>query len=241
MIQKYNSNNMNFQTNKNLVNLLNYTQPLIQSLIYWPIYYGQKSTVHNLRYWYYQGFFLKQYKRFRHFWKSELLIKVVSRNINVILYTAQMWSLEDKQYICLTNNWRQWRSQHAAKLLYMISAGRCGFKTFETNSFIAGDTTVRAGLWLLSRNMKKLTPVKLYLSGLKNKIDIYFNRVKLLQKFFSFDDVTPRPWNGCWLLHYPRKRFRYHSKPLYYVARAARLPYYRITFIFLNKIDIEIN
>jgi len=186
------------------------TIQLLRNLIFWPIAYGY-NDYNKLSFWLRNQNLIKSYKKFRWLWKSEMRLQIVSRNLTVTLYTPQVFSLVDKMFWINWNSWREWIKNNTCNLLYSLTAGRCGFKPNETKSFIAADTTIRAGLWLIYRNFKKLTPVRLHLLGAKSKINLYFNRVKLIHNFFSVDDTTPMPFNGCALLHLPRKRFRYHE------------------------------
>lgn len=198
-------------------------QQFMQILIYWPICYGRVNNQIVLPHWLAGGICQKKADYSLYWqWKSELLIKIVSRNINIILYTPRLWALEDKFFFCSWLSWNKWQKTNASKLLYIISTGRCGFRPFETKSFIAGDTTVRAALWLVSRNLQKLTPLKLHLAGQKHKIKAYWVRIKLLHQYCTIDDHTPVPFNGCILLHIPRKRFRYHEYNVQKMGRYQR-------------------
>ena len=185
--------------------------PVLLSLIYWPVAFGYNNSTTHLKYWFLQRIRQKKYKKFQIQWKSELLVQAMSRNLNVTLYTPKIFSLVDKKFIMFWEQWRTWHKENHSHLLYSISTGRCGFKPNETKSFIAGDTTIRAGLWLVARNYKKLTPLKLHLAGEKSKLSPYFNRIKLINSFFTLQDTTPIAFNGCLLSHLPRKRFRYHE------------------------------
>jgi hypothetical protein len=207
-----------FSLNKRANNGIN---NLLRHLIYWPLSYGYRQQK-LLTYWYLQQELLKFHRRFTMNWKSELLLQIVSRNLLMTLYTPKIFSLVDKTFLMTSPVWKDWIKKHSSQLLFAISTGRCNFKPSETKSFIAGDTTVRAGLWLVQRNYKKLTPLRLHFSGFQAKIKIFFNRIKLLHNFSSFLDQTPIPFNGCLLLHLPRKRFRYHEYNVQKVAKFTR-------------------
>lgn len=181
---------------------------LLRSLLYWPIALGYQKP-QSL--WLYLKQTLSEQKSFKAFWKTELLIQTVSRNLSITLHTPKVFPLVDKVFIMNSQVLSEWSRRHASTLLYSFGTGRCGFKPNETKSFIAGDTTIRAGLWLVWRNYKRLTPLRLHLSGLKSKMRTYYNRLKSLSHFYSIDDATPVPFNGCFLLHRPRKRYRYHE------------------------------
>ena len=199
---------------------------LLRSLVYWPVALGYQNT-NGLSPWFLRQQSLKYLKKWQNKWKSELLLQVVSRNINLTLYTPKIFSIVDKVHLIGWVAWLNWNKENASIILYNITTGRCGFKPNETKSFIAGDTTIRAGLWLIYRNYKKLTPVKLHIAGIKSKITIYFNRIKLIHNFYSFNDATPIAFNGCRLLHLPRKRFRTHEYNVNKVALFTKSFQYR--------------
>jgi hypothetical protein len=191
-------------------------QQVVRSLIYWPLNYGYTNM--KLKYWVSNQVLKKQYKKYNIQWKTELLIQAMSRNLNITLYTPKIFSLVDKVFLLSWEHWRTWNKENYSNMLFSLSTGRCGFKPVETKTFIAGDTTMRAGLWLIKRNEKKLTPVKLNLAGEQKKLSVYFNRFNLLSSFVMFQDSTPIAFNGCLLKHLPRKRFRRHEYNVQKVA-----------------------
>ena len=126
---------------------------LLRSLLYWPIALGYQKP-QSL--WLYLKQTLSEQKSFKAFWKTELLIQTVSRNLSITLHTPKVFPLVDKAFIMNSQALSEWSRRHASTLLYSFGTGRCGFKPNETKSFIAGDTTIRAGLWLVWRNYKRL-------------------------------------------------------------------------------------
>jgi len=217
-----------FNPQNNLSSVKNFNlTPFFRSLIYWPVALGYVFT-HILKLWFLRQQTLKTLKKWQNTWKSELLVKVVSRNLNMTLYTPKIFSVVEKIHLMLFSAWKLWTKKNASTILYNITTGRCGFKPQETKSFIAGDTTIRAGLWLIYRNSKKLTPFKLHLAGIKKKITIYKKRIALIfSSIYSYNDKTPIPYNGCKLLHLPRKRFRRHEYNVQKVALFTKTYQYR--------------
>jgi hypothetical protein len=203
------------KTLKTLTNNHNELQNLLLSLVYWPITLGYQNK-YQLTFWLIQKINLKKKKMFLPYWQSEMLLQCFNRNLSVIVHTPQVFSLVDKTNLTSWTQWRDWNKKNASTLIFGFSTGRCGFKPYETKSFIAGDTLVRAALWFFNRFYKKLSPIKVSFMGENAKFLRYFNRLKPLKnkqlkyKFYSFADVTPIAFNGCRLSHLPRKRYRRH-------------------------------
>lgn len=205
---------------------------LYSSLIYFSIFLGFHKSIFS---WFQKKYKLYSLTHFLNFWKTEFLIQSVSRNLEVILNTANIFSLIFKQFLMNLQVLSDWCLKYASHFLYGFSTGRCGFKPFETKSFIAGDTTVRAGLWFIWRSFKKLTPVRLHLSGLNKKMKLYVNRLLSLttlkfKSFFGIDDSTSLSFNGCHLLHLPRKRYRYHQYNLLKIVGNFKKQFYFFSF-----------
>jgi ribosomal protein S11 len=218
----YNSTVNNSNKNNSKLNLV-LINPKINSmkfyfnlynLLYWPSNYGYQLP--NLN-------FLD--KKLAHEdilnnrlnYKSEMLLRFGSRNAQVIIHMPRVPELVYKKYFVHREAARSWNKNNSSNMLFGFSAGRCGFKPNETKSFIANDTLVRAGLWFITRFVKKLSPIKLRLMGNTATFRKYLYRLtpkrkKLFKyKIACIDDATPIPFNGCKLSHYPRKRFRYHT------------------------------
>jgi len=186
----------------------------LHSLIYWPSKLGYNlSNVSFLK----QKFakYNKIAKRLNY--KSEMLLRFAKRNAQVIIHTPRVPQLVYKKHFVHREIAREWNNKKSSDMLFGFSAGQCGFKPYETKSFIANDTLVRAGLWFMTRFVKKLSPFKLRLMGnttifrkyLYRLIPSYKKRFKYT--IYSIEDATPIPFNGCRLSHYARKRYRYHT------------------------------
>jgi ribosomal protein S11 len=150
-------------------------------------------------------------------YKSEMLLRFASRNAQVIIHMPRVPALVYKKYLLRREVARTWNKTNSSDMLFGFSTGRCGFKPSETKSFIANDTLVRAGLWFITRFVKKLSPIKLRLMGNTATFRKYLYRLTpKRKKVFKYricciEESTPIPFNGCKLSHYPRKRFRYHT------------------------------
>jgi hypothetical protein len=146
-----------------------------------------------------------------------MLLRFASRNAQVIIHMPRVPELVYKKYFLHREVARTWNNTNSSDMLFGFSAGRCGFKPNETKSFIANDTLVRAGLWFITRFVKKLSPIKLRLMGNTATFRKYLYRLTpKRKKVFKYsicciEEATPIPFNGCKLSHYPRKRFRYHT------------------------------
>lgn len=212
--------------NLNPLNTLRYTQHFLnfkQSillLLQTPLHLGYRyyfSDILNL--WLVNKQKIQYFKKFMFYWQSEMLLQFFSRNVSIIVYTPKIYSIVDKKHICSLDLWQNWQNTVCSTLLFGFSTGRCGFKSHETQSFVAADTLIRAFLWFLQRFNKKLSPIKINFFGDNKKFLRYFNRLnpqKNMQKtlnynFFSFNDVTPVPFNGCRFMRTPRKRYRKHE------------------------------
>jgi ribosomal protein S11 len=212
-----------FSNNNNSKLILGLINPKINSmkfnfnlynLLYWPSKYGYQVT--------YLNFLEKQLEHEDILnsclnFKSEMLLRFGSRNAQVIIHMPRVQELVYKKYFLHREVARSWNKNNSSDMLFGFSAGRCGFKPNETKSFIANDTLVRAGLWFITRFVKKLSPIKLRLMGNTATFRKYLYRLtpkrKKLFKYriCSIEESTPIPFNGCKLNHYPRKRFRYHT------------------------------
>jgi hypothetical protein len=184
------------------------------TLLYWPTNFGYHLA---------NGYFLEQ--KLAHednihktlIYKSEMLLRFASRNAQVIIHMPRVPELVYKKYYIHREEARTWNKYNSSDMLFGFSTGRCGFKPNETKSFIANDTLVRAGLWFITRFVKKLSPIKLRLMGNTATFRKYLYRLTpKRKKFFKYsicciEEATPIPFNGCKLSHYPRKRFRYHT------------------------------
>jgi len=150
-------------------------------------------------------------------YKSEMLFRYTKRNAQVIIHMPRIPSLVFKKHFVHREILRNWNNKKASKLLFGFGTGDCGFKPHETKSFVAKDTLVRAGLWVITRFVKKLSPIKLRFQGDTTVFRQYLNRLtpprnKKFKYFVSnIEDSTPIPFNGCKLQHAPRKRFRRHT------------------------------
>ena len=165
-------------------------------------------------------------------YKSEMLLRFASRNAHVIIHMPRVPELVYKQFYIHREVARTWNNSNSSDMLFGFSTGRCGFKPNETKSFIANDTLVRAGLWFITRFVKKLSPIKLRLMGNTATFRKYLYRLTpKRKKVFKYsicciEEATPIPFNGCKLSHYPRKRFRYHT------------PNFRRVMTYVKKLNI---
>ena len=210
---KYNTNNLNLLLINPSINSMKFYFNFY-NLLYWPSKYGYQlpnlnfldaklSHEDNLTTW------LN--------YKSEMLLRFASRNAQVIIHMPRVPELVYKKYYIHREVARTWNNNNSSDMLFGFSAGRCGFKPNETKTFIANDTLIRAGLWFITRFVKKLSPIKLRLMGQTMKYRKYLYRLipknKKVFKYsiYCIEEATPIPFNGCKLSHYPRKRFRYHT------------------------------
>lgn len=149
-------------------------------------------------------------------YNSEMLLRYTKRNAQVIIHMPRIPSLVFKKYLLHRELVRQWNNDNSSDMLFGFSTGDCGFKPNETKTFIAKDTLVRAGLWIITRFVKKLSPIKLRFQGDTTTFRQYLNRLTPKTKKFKYfvsniEDSTAISFNGCKLRHAPRKRFRYHT------------------------------
>jgi len=184
------------------------------NLLYWPDKYAY--TLSNLNFIKTK---LENYNNIHNTlnYKSEFLLRFAKRNAQVIIHMPRVPQLVYKKHLLHREIARTWNNQNSSDMLFGFSAGRCGFKPNETKTFIANDTLVRAGLWFITRFVKKLSPIKLRLMGHTTTFRKYLYRLipkhKRLFKYSicNLEESSPIPFNGCKLSHYPRKRFRYHT------------------------------
>lgn len=149
-------------------------------------------------------------------YNSEMLLRYTKRNAQVVIHMPRIPSLIFKKYFLHRELVRQWNNNNSSDMLFGFGTGDCGFKPNETKTFIAKDTLVRAGLWIITRFVKKLSPIKLRFQGDTTVFRQYLNRLTPKSKKFKYfvaniEDSTAISFNGCKLRHAPRKRFRYHT------------------------------
>jgi hypothetical protein len=194
----------------------------LHSLIYWPYKFGYNLL--NV------SFLKKRFAKYNKIarrldYKSEMLLRFAKRNAQVIIHTPRVPQLVYKKHFVHREIAREWNRKKSSDMLFGFSAGQCGFKPYETKSFIANDTLVRAGLWFMMRFVKKLSPFKLRLMGHTTIFRKYLYRLipsykkKFKYTIHSIEDATPMPFNGCRLSHYARKRYRYHTPNFRSVSR----------------------
>lgn len=149
-------------------------------------------------------------------YNSEMLLRYTKRNAQVIIHMPRVPGLVFKKFLLHREVVRQWNKNNSSDMLFGFGTGDCGFKPNETKTFTAKDTLIRAGLWVITRFVKKLSPIKLRFHGDTRVFRQYLNRLTPKTKKFKYfvahiEDSTPISFNGCKLRHAPRKRFRYHT------------------------------
>jgi len=185
-----------------------------QTLLNWPYKYGY--NLNNL------SFFAQKEKQYTEIntwlhYKAEMLFRFAKRNSQVMIHMPRVPALVYRKHLLHREVARTWNNVNSSDMLFGFSAGRCGFRKNETKTFIATDTLISAGVWFITRFIKKLSPLKLRLMGNTNVFRKYLHRLTPRRKIFfkyticSIEESTPIPFNGCKLSHYPRKRFRFHT------------------------------